>query len=111
MPHSVAKAAPIRIRLLSRKLDSRDTNESSSFSPRSSANRRKSRNRKPKTVRAMKARKYGPRLDTPKACTDSMMPLRVMKVPSSVSPKVNRMSSRFHTLSMPRRSWIMTECR
>ena len=44
-------------------------------------------------------------------CTDEMTPLRVMKVPNSVSENASPTSARFHTFSMSLRSWIITECR
>ena len=44
-------------------------------------------------------------------CTDEMTPLRVMKVPKSVSPNASPISDRFQTFSMSLRSWIITECR
>ena len=46
-----------------------------------------------------------------KAWTEAMTPERVRKVPNSVSPKVRITSVRFQSLSMRRRSWIITECR
>ena len=46
-----------------------------------------------------------------KACTDPMMPERVRKVPKMVSENVRMIRVRFQSLSMRRRSWIITECR
>ena len=40
-----------------------------------------------------------------------MMPERVRNVPNSVRPKVRMMRVRFQSLSIRRRSWIITECR
>ena len=48
---------------------------------------------------------------SPKACTDCTMPDRVMKVPKMVRKNVMITSDTFQTLSIPRRSWTMTECR
>ncbi len=48
---------------------------------------------------------------SPNACTDCTTPERVMKVPKIVRKKVRITSETFHTLSMPRRSCTITECR
>src|SRR6476646_7792310 len=50
-------------------------------------------------------------LSSPKACTDCTTPERVMNVPKIVKKNVTMTSVTFHTRSMPRRSWTMTECR
>ena len=59
----------------------------------------------------MKARKNGPRVDSPKAWTDAMIPERVRNVPNRHRLKVRITSTMFQTFSMPRRSWTITECR
>ena len=46
-----------------------------------------------------------------KACTEAITPERVRKVPNSVRLKVRITSATFHSLSIRRRSWIITECR
>ncbi len=38
-----------------------------------------------------------------------MIPLRVRNVPNSDRPNANTMRSTFHTFSIPRFSWIITE--
>jgi hypothetical protein len=53
--------------------------------------------------------KYVPMLDWAKECTLAMAPDRVRNVPKMVRKKVTQMSATFHTLSRPRRSWIITE--
>ena len=58
-------------------------------------------------VSTMKAANKGPTGDSAKECTDWITPLRVMKVPISVSSHVSQISTMFQTFSMPRRSWIM----
>ncbi len=40
-----------------------------------------------------------------------MTPERVMKVPKMLSRNVPMISAMFHRFSIPRFSWIMTECR
>ena len=47
----------------------------------------------------------------PNACTDCTIPERVMKVPKMVRKKVRMISVTFQTFIIPRRSWIMIECR
>jgi hypothetical protein len=46
-----------------------------------------------------------------KEWTLEMSPERVRKVPKMVRKKVVRRRATFHTLRMPRRSWIITEWR
>jgi hypothetical protein len=46
-----------------------------------------------------------------KLWTLAMTPDRVMNVPKMLSRKVPMISPKFHRLSMPRFSWIMTEWR
>ena len=59
----------------------------------------------------MKARKNGPRVDSPKAWTDAMIPDRVRNVPNRHRLKVRMTSTMFQTFSIPRRSWTITEWR
>ncbi len=44
-------------------------------------------------------------------CTDCMTPDRVRNVPKIDSTHAARINPRFHFFSIPRFSWIMTECR
>ena len=48
---------------------------------------------------------------SPKAWIDCRTPERTRKVPSSASEKVATIRQAFQTLSMPRFSWTMIECR
>ena len=48
---------------------------------------------------------------SPNACTDCTTPERVMNVPKIVRKNVTMTSVTFHTRSMLRRSWTITECR
>ena len=50
-------------------------------------------------------------MEAPKAWIDWRIPERTRKVPSSASAKVPQIRVTFHTLSIPRRSWTMIECR
>ena len=48
---------------------------------------------------------------SPNAWTDCTTPDRVMNVPKIVRKNVRITSVTFHTRSMPRRSWTISECR
>ena len=52
-----------------------------------------------------------PTVDSPNAWIDSRIPERTRNVPSSASENVATISETFQTLSMPRFSWTITECR
>ena len=52
-----------------------------------------------------------PSVEAPKAWIDSRMPERTRKVPRIASTPVASTSETFHTFSIPRFSWIITECR
>jgi hypothetical protein len=111
VPKKTVKLAATRNTLLRRNADSRETIESSSPWPLSPSTRAASRVKDPSSTRARKARKNMPMDPWVNACTEPMMPERVRKVPNSVSPKVRMMRVRFQSLSMRRRSWIITECK
>ena len=59
----------------------------------------------------MNATNQGPMFDCANACTELTTPLRVRKVPSMHSRKVQKTSHTFHTFIIPRFSCIITECR
>ena len=63
------------------------------------------------TTSPKKPSSIGPMPDSVKAWTDSSTPERVMNVPRMVSENVAQSSERFHTRSIPSRSWTMTEWR
>ena len=44
--------------------------------------------------------------DSANAWTEARMPLRTTKVPKTLRKKVAKISTMFHALSIPRRSWI-----
>ena len=111
VPKKTVKVAARNRTLLSRKADSRETAESSWACPRRRSKRHASRPNEPRSTRARKARKNWPTEPWLKAWTDPMMPERVRNVPNSVRPKVRMMRVRFQSLSIRRRSWIITECR
>ena len=59
----------------------------------------------------MKPRNHGPIELCVNEWIDWMIPLRVRKVPNSDRPNASTTSSTFHTFSIPRFSWIITEWR
>ena len=54
--------------------------------------------------------KYCPMSERAKLCTLAMRPERVRNVPKMVKKNVPERSATFQTRSIPRRSWIITEC-
>ena len=106
MPQKMAKAMPRNSRLLSRKLDSRDSSESSWLSERSRGRRQKSSASEPTMTSARNVRKYGPIADSANACTEARMPLRTTNVPKMLRKNATMISATFQALSMPRRSCI-----
>ena len=111
VPKKTVKLAATRKTLLRRKADSRERIESSSPWPLRRSTRQASSVKEPSSTSARKARKNMPMEPWVKACTEPMIPERVRKVPKRVRPKVRMMRVRFQSLSMRRRSWIITECR
>src|SRR6516165_6698359 len=71
----------------------------------------KSRVREKNAMMPRNTAKKGPMLDCAKAWTEETMPLRVRKVPKMLRKNVVITKAMFQTLSMPRFSWIITECR
>ena len=63
------------------------------------------------TTTQMKARNQGPIDDCVKAWIEEITPDRVRNVPNSDRQNVSVTSMMFHTFSMSRRSWTITECR
>ena len=59
----------------------------------------------------MSTTKGTPSVEAPKAWIELRMPLRTRKVPMIASVPVASTSETFHTFSMPRFSWIISECR
>src|ERR1039458_10531598 len=111
VPHSMVKQTTSKRRLLNRKLDSRDTSDSSLCSLLRCD--RFAIRKKVQTARVnpMKTRNQVPIEDCAKACTELITPERVRKVPSMESRNVAKISDMFQTFNMPRFSCIMTECR
>jgi len=59
----------------------------------------------------MKPRNQGPIELCVNEWIDWMIPLRVRNVPNTDRQNASVTSSTFHTFSIPRFSWIITECR
>ncbi len=59
----------------------------------------------------MKPRNHGPIELSVKEWIEFRTPERVRNVPKSESPNASMTSSTFQTFSIPRFSWIITECR
>src|SRR3970040_2369880 len=97
VPQSTAKQEASRMRLLNRKLDSREASESSWFSLLRKSSRRSSTNPQTNSTRLKKTAKYGPMADCAKACTELSTPERVRNVPKIHSKKVAKMRPMFQT--------------
>src|SRR5437660_12553141 len=97
--------------LLNRKLDSRETRDSSRCSLRKWSRFLMKKNTHTTKVTTMKPTNQLPMDDCAKACTELTRPARVSSVPKMESRKVQKMSHTFHIFSMPRFSCIITECR
>jgi hypothetical protein len=105
-------AATRNSQLLTRNANSRLSTLSSSPRERSSGRRHSTSPKLNSTIASMKPPKvHASTGSAPKAWTLWTTPLRVMNVPTIVSKKLMITSDTFHTFIMPRRSWIMIECR
>src|SRR5690242_1287875 len=111
VPHRTVKQATSRMRLLNRKLDSRETSDSSLCSLRNCLRFFTKNAVQTANVSARKTTNQSPIEDCAKACTELTTPLRVRKVPKMESRKVEKINHMFQTFSMPRFSCIITECR
>ncbi len=111
VPQSTVKQEASRMRLLKRKLDSRETRDSSLFSDLRWSFCLKKVKRQTQKTRSKKAVNQSPMELCAKAWTELTRPERVRRVPRTESRKVAKMSQTFQTFIMPRFSCIMTECR
>ena len=111
VPHSTAKHATSSTRLLNRKLDSRETSDSSRCSLFSVSRLRTKKNTQVANVIARNHTNQMPMPDCANACTELTTPLRVRNVPKIASRNVVKISHMFHIFIMPRFSCIITECR
>ena len=102
---------PINTRLLYRNAASRLTMLSSSAFACRSLRRVDTRYAVATAAKMRNQRNQSPTGDCAKACTLSMIPLRVMNVPRIVSRNDIATSVTFHLRNMPRFSWIMMLCR
>src|SRR5271165_2580172 len=109
--HSTAKHDTSRTRLLNRKLDSRETSDSSRCSLRSVSRLRTKKNTQVAKQIARNHTNQMPMPDCAKACTELTTPERVRNVPKIASRNVVKISHMFHIFIMPRFSCMITECR
>ena len=65
----------------------------------------------PAIITAIRIRNGIPSVEAPKAWIDSRIPERTRNVPRIASTPVASTSETFQTFSIPRFSWIITECR
>src|SRR5271157_4332248 len=111
VPHNTAKQATSSTRLLNRKLDSRETSDSSRCSLFSVSRLRTKKNTQVAKISDRNHTNQMPMPDCANACTELTTPLRVRNVPKIASKNVVKMSHMFHIFIMPRFSCIITECR
>src|ERR1700761_3099380 len=111
VPHKMVKQAASSTRLLNRKLDSRETSDSSLCSDLRWSRCLRKVNRQIASTIARKAVNQVPIEDCAKACTELTRPERVRSVPRMESMKVEKISHTFQFFIMPRFSCIITECR
>ena len=102
-------ANTVKITLLARNAPSREIGESIDPGDRSRSPRHAMSPSDTTTVTPKKASSHEPTGPSPNAWTELMTPDRVMNVPRIVSENVATSRLRFHTRSMPRRSWTSTE--
>src|SRR5208283_1620449 len=111
VPHSTAKHDTNSTKLLNRKLDSRETSDSSRCSLFSVSRLRTKKNTQVAKISDRNHTNQMPMPDCANACTELTTPLRVRNVPKIASKNVVKMSHMFHIFIMPRFSCIITECR
>src|SRR5713101_237619 len=92
VPHNTVKQATNRSRLLNRKLDSRETSDSSLCSLFRCDLFFTKKNMQVASVNAMNTMNQVPIEDCANACTELITPERVRKVPSSESKKVEKIN-------------------
>ena len=111
VPQKTTKQSATSTRLLSRNTASRESSESSRCSERSDSARLATSAIEPAIITAISTRNGTPSVDAPNAWIDSRIPERTRNVPRIASTPVASTSETFQTFSIPRFSWIITECR
>ena len=111
VPQKITKHMPTSTRLLSRKIASRLSSESSLWVERRLSRRETTRATEPSVHSAMKPTKGTPSVESPKAWIDCRIPERTRNVPTRARMKAPMTSETFHMRSIPRRSWTIPECR
>src|SRR5256885_9745006 len=102
VPQSTVKQAASSKRLLNRKLDSRETSDSSLCSLFRCSPLRAKKKVHVASVTIINTTNQLPMDDCANACTELTIPLRVRNVPSIESRNVEKISHMFQTFSMPR---------
>ena len=111
MPQKITKQSPTSTRLLSRKTASRESSESRRCSERSSLARESTSATEPAISPQIRIRNGTPSVEAPNAWIELRIPERTRKVPRIASTPVASTSETFQIFSIPRFSWIITECR
>ena len=111
VPQKITKHIATSTRLLSRNTDSRESSESSRCSERRSEAREATSTIEPTIIVTISARNGTPSVEAPNAWIESRIPERTRNVPRIASTPVASTSETFQIFSIPRRSWIITECR
>ena len=111
VPQKMIVASPISSRLLIRNTASREASDSIRLVERRSSSRDTIKSADPITTTAISPSSGPPTVEAPKAWIDSRIPERTRNVPSRASENVPQIRVTFQTLSIPRRSWTMIECR
>ena len=111
VPQKTTKQSATSSRLLSRKIASRESSESSRCSERSDSARVATRKIEPAIIAAISSRNGTPSVEAPNAWIEFSTPERTRNVPRIASTPVASTSETFQIRSIPRRSWIITECR
>src|SRR5687767_15305551 len=89
---------------------SRSFDETAGSTPRSSGHRYMIIVAENAATSPRNQRKYSPIDDCANECTLAIAPDRVRNVPKIVMKNVRQIRKMFQTLSIPRRSWVITEC-
>ena len=111
MPQKITKQSPTSTRLLSRKTASRESSESSRCSERRSGARETTSAIEPAIITPIRTRNGTPSVEAPNAWIELRIPERTRNVPRIASTPVASTSETFQIFSIPRFSWIITECR
>ena len=111
VPQKITAASPTSSRLLTKKIDSRESSESIRRSGRSWSSRVTISSVEPIATTAIRPSSGPPTVEAPKAWIDWSTPERTRKVPRRQRQNVPEIRLTFQTFSIPRFSCTITECR